>query len=157
MNIECCVIMVKKKRLFLAKYIIGLMLILKTMTVCTVNLKHDKQDTLIKQLFTNIVWTTIILEKWLLSWGKIYLLLSSQQNVWIIIEGKLVCRLAPRVNSNLICLKDKISCKYNIDSFRGRKIKVRPQVLICLWFIPIIDVCQGLVIRLFWSRSWYDN
>lgn len=49
---EYCVIVVKK--LFLAKYIIGPMLILKTMTVCTVNLKHDKQDTLTKQLFTNI-------------------------------------------------------------------------------------------------------
>lgn len=49
---EYCVIMVKK--LFLAKYIKGPMLILKTMTVCTVNLKHDKRDTLTKQLFTNI-------------------------------------------------------------------------------------------------------
>lgn len=57
---EYCVIMVKK--LFLAKYIIGPMLILKTMTVCTVNLKHDKRDTLTKQLFTNIFWTTQKLE-----------------------------------------------------------------------------------------------
>lgn len=41
-----CVTMAKKKRLFLAKYIIEPMLILKTMTACTVKLKHDKRDTL---------------------------------------------------------------------------------------------------------------
>lgn len=103
---EYCVIMVKK--LFLAKYIKGPMLILKTMTVCTVNLKHDKRDTLTKQLFTNIFWTTPKLEIDCCQGTNIFSVVFPAK--CIMFERKLVCRLTPWVNCNLICLKDEISC-----------------------------------------------